>query len=517
MTQIRNNPRYVAGTMVLSGDRLFFSEMPVPLLRAADKSRHQILDLLAFAETKDVDTVLNRFEPYAGNPVFTPDPDRKAWDGLKVTPIRVVQLEDGIFRMVYVANGPALFAAHGGNCSAFEYGYAESTDGIHFGRKNLGQLEFEGNRDNNMTYEVHFFEDEREPDPNKRFKGVVDRRHAKYFGGMHVLFSRDTIHWTKGPKLTGQRPGGPHQGGPSYQDPFDFPERKMKAFIRSYNQYGRAVGVMFSLDLDSWRGFEDLLDDQRPYEVPPKKGERSGWIVLEAGSGIEEDQIYGGGIVWIEDGVYFMAYTPVRFTGRYQSSLAMNRDGLNWYRVKNGQNLLELEGAGTFGSGKNNITMPLRVGKELWTYYSYTPWHHNTMLRSGPGGAKGFTAGYQDRPSWLTGLGKMRVSSWTYAQTANRANEGSLTTIPIDLTDAKTSRLFVNFEGRMQAELIDLETGRSLPGFGRTDCAQLDAGLDAPVSWRAGRQLAQQGEKRIAIRFYLQGNHSRLYSFRFGT
>ena len=157
------------------------------------------------------------------------------------------------------------------------------------------------------------------------------------------------------------------------------------------------------------------------------------------------------------------------------------------------------------------------ASSELWSYYSYTPWHHNTMQRSGPGGAKGITAGYSDRPSWLTGLGKMRISSWTYAQTANRADEGSLTTIPVDLTDAKKSKIFVNFAGRLQLELIDPETGRSIPGFARADCAQLGGGVDVPVSWRAGEHLARTGKKRIAIRFYLVGNHSRLYSFRFGT
>ena len=32
-----------------------------------------------------------------------------------------------------------------------------------------------------------------------------------------------------------------------------------------------------------WGGYEDMLDDKRPYQVKPRRGENTGWVILEAG------------------------------------------------------------------------------------------------------------------------------------------------------------------------------------------------------------------------------------------
>jgi hypothetical protein len=487
----------------------------VPILRTADENHHQMFDLLEFSNKQNVETVLNTFKPHEANPILRPNEDRMAWDGFKVSLIRVWYV-DGLYRAKYVANGPALFAAHEGNVSAFDHGYAESEDGIHFFRKNVGLREFAGNRDNNLVYRVVYFEDKDEKDPDRRFKGIAEKYFREELGGNRILYSRDSVHWTPGEELTGPPPGGPHMGGPSYKDPYACPERRYKSILRSYNQYGRAVGMMYSEDMLRWGGFEDMLDHKKPYEVPPPKSERTGWIILEAGGGIGEDQIYGG-VAWMEDGVYLAHYFPVWATGRYNPSLAMSRDGLNWYRVKNGAVTLPFEPAGGFRSGMiQSGVVPSRRGDEIYLYYGYTPWHHDSMQRSGPGGKKGFTAGYPDRPSWCGGLATMRASAWTYAQTANRADEGSLTTIPVDLAEVDNVRLFVNAEGRVEVELLDADTGQAIAGFARGECLPIENGLDTPVAWMGGKTLGQPQVRRIAIRFHLVGNQTRLYSFRFG-
>ena len=508
------NPRYAIGTVVLCADRLYFCELPVPILRASDENNHHVLDLLDFSHKQDVETSLNQFKPYKGNPILRPNPDRNAWDGFK-TSFGRVWLIDGLYRAQYVANGPALFAAHEGNVSAWDYGYAESTDGIHFVRKNVGLREFAGNRDNNIIYRVVYFQDEEEKDPAKRFKGIAEREFRAELGGNRILYSGDSIHWTQGEELIGPPPGGPHMGGPSYKDPYASPERRYKSILRSYNQYGRAVGMMFSKDMRRWEGFEDMLDDKRPYDAPPPKSERTGWIILEAGGGIGEDQIYGA-VAWMEDGIYFAHYFPVWATGRYNPSLAISRDGLNWYRVKNGEVTLPFEPAGGFRSGMiQSSVVPFRHGEEIRLYYGYTPWHHDTMARSGPGGKKGLTAGYPDRPSWCGGLATMRASAWTYAQTANRADEGSLTTLPVDVADAENVKLHVNAEGGLEVELVDADTGQAIAGFSRGDCLPVKDGLNTAVAWKGGATLDQTRKRRISIRFHLRGNHTRFYSFRF--
>ncbi|NUQ65012.1 MAG: hypothetical protein HUU20_21315 [Pirellulales bacterium] len=80
--------------------------------------------------------------------------------------------------------------------------YAESQDGIHWTKPNLGQLLFKGNRDNNaldmpdaLIEGVHVIRDVEEPDTNRRYKMVMN---VFLPGGMPTIrtaTSADGIHW----------------------------------------------------------------------------------------------------------------------------------------------------------------------------------------------------------------------------------------------------------------------------------------------------------------------------------
>jgi len=79
--------------------------------------------------------------------------------------------------------------------------YAESTDGIHFTRPNLGLVEFQGSKENNIIYrglEAHNFAPFRDANPSagpearyKALAGLLSQRYA--------FVSPDGIHWKKLP------------------------------------------------------------------------------------------------------------------------------------------------------------------------------------------------------------------------------------------------------------------------------------------------------------------------------
>lgn len=90
--------------------------------------------------------------------------------------------------------------------------YAESEDGIHFTKPNLGLHQFNGIADTNIVllgkggygdrYGCAVVVDPREPDPARRYKMAYydwsldgDREYA----GLHLAFSPDGIRWTRHP------------------------------------------------------------------------------------------------------------------------------------------------------------------------------------------------------------------------------------------------------------------------------------------------------------------------------
>lgn len=77
--------------------------------------------------------------------------------------------------------------------------YAESDDGIHWTKPNLGLVDFEGSRENNLLFRyahgTGIFLDEEERDPAKRYKLVTKVEYPGQHGYMAVNFSEDGIHW----------------------------------------------------------------------------------------------------------------------------------------------------------------------------------------------------------------------------------------------------------------------------------------------------------------------------------
>lgn len=86
-------------------------------------------------------------------------------------------------------------------------GYAESDDGFHWTKPNLGQVEFAGSRQNNaialtgrQTFGVAVIKDEDDPEPQRRYKLIYQRLAPEEGRGVKNSFptatSPDGLHWT---------------------------------------------------------------------------------------------------------------------------------------------------------------------------------------------------------------------------------------------------------------------------------------------------------------------------------
>ena len=117
-----------------------------------------------------------------------------------------VRVEDGRFRMWYVAGDGRFLRYGGGPLSLYQDSYegmwlcyAESDDGIHWTQPALGLCEFNGSKRNNIIGKgacPSFLFDPADPDPKRRYKCVFDWWDADTPSSMYTGSSLDGIHWT---------------------------------------------------------------------------------------------------------------------------------------------------------------------------------------------------------------------------------------------------------------------------------------------------------------------------------
>ena len=137
-------------------------------------------------------------------PVLTPSRDNPdAPDCIATHFYGTVLLDEGRYRMWYYAVG---IGDRTGTLREGPVCYAESEDGIHWVKPNLGQVDYKGSRDNNAialpdprTEGVELIVDEDDPDPQRRYKMVYESFvPSRTYPTMRTATSPDGLHWTAG-------------------------------------------------------------------------------------------------------------------------------------------------------------------------------------------------------------------------------------------------------------------------------------------------------------------------------
>ncbi|MEO6437452.1 MAG: hypothetical protein ABIP55_17040, partial [Tepidisphaeraceae bacterium] len=403
--------------------------------------------------------------------------------------------------------------------------YAESSDGVHFTKPNLGLFQFNdvattnivllSNGGHSYRYANSVVHDPRDPDPAKRYKmGYFDwaTDEGQEYPGFCVAFSPDGIHWTKHPKAPLLKIA---YADPGLTVPFA-DEAKAKPWLLSltmsdavdiffdpkrelFTYYGKmwidgpegtmswkhAMGRSESKDFINWSKPHVVLtpDDHDPphveFHTSPVFFYKDVYFCLNQ----ILDRSTGGGVIDIE--------------------LMTSRDGLTWERPFRGEPFLSRAEGGAFDSGSLFVsTPPVVLEDELRFYY---------------GAHKEGATHHADFYSVTTGIGLATLPLDRFAgiQPIARAGQGALPASPRERVGQVTlkpidfravSGISLNADashGAIRVELLDAD-GNRVRGFGREDTVPLTG--DSPrheVKWN-GKALADLPPGMYMPRIHLE-------------
>jgi hypothetical protein len=353
---------------------------------------------------------------------------------------------------------------------------AESTDGVHFTRPSLGQLEINGSTDNNTFLkgdDAHnlapFVDTNPACDPSERYKAL---------GGapLYAYASADGLVWRRmqeGPVITDG--AFDSQNTPSY----DATRGCYVCYYRDFRNGVRTIRRMTSPDFLHWSGGE--------------------WLDFP---GVPSEHLYTNAIVAYPRNPAILVGFPKRFVperkkladyaepGVSDGVFMSSRDGLTWERWP--EAFLRPGPDPENWTDRNNMVawgLVPASATEIALYWSEHYQHPTSRIRRGTIRVDGFAS--------------------VHAGVAG----GELVTKPLEVTGP---RLLVNYStsaaGLMQFELLD-EAGQPIPGFTLADSEQLFGDeIEHAVSWGASDLASLEG-RTVSLHVHLAD--ADLYSFVF--
>lgn len=460
--------------------------------------RRLFLDAMVVESQEGLSRVFHAAEKCAGNPVVRKD---KPWEGRSAYSgpylYGTVMWDEGKLRMWYHCHD-------GGyrNC------YAESADGITWTKPNLGLIEFEGSKDNNLYLTAT-------PDPaeNPPYKqagqchnaSVIKRPWEKDAEKRYVLFcygadyrkaraafSPDGLRWRFAPE-TAQK--ALFSSSDVLNFFFDAYKRRYVSTWKTGSRRGRAAGVAVSQDGLTWtkpvEGPVFVADDLDPdatqiYGMP---------VFPYQGLYISLPWIYNSR--WFKYGVYTdqRMYEVEKDTPcTMDVQLSWSWDLINWTRPPQREQFIPRGKDGDFDSHMIYTAIaPVQVRDHLYFYYGgWNGPHNSTKCAANIGLAilrlDGFCSMHAgDHEGWL--ISRREVLD-----------------APHVIINAKTKG-----DGAVVAEILDKDN-QVLKGFSREECVPFRGdSVRHVMTWKTERFDESQlpGDKKF--RFYLK--NADLYSY----
>ena len=464
-------------------------------------SKQLFIDDYVIDETHGVTKTLNQPAKYVGNPIMIP---LYPWEGRITLYGTVWHDSDDGWRMWYQGYGgggvpPLTFDQSTSAWTGFApknllYAicYATSQDGIHWERPNLGDVEYNGNKDNNIVLTDAAFgniiKDTRDPDPKRLYKSLFfearDPAGTPNMGdGVSVAFSPDGVRWTKyvgNPVI--ERSSDSHM---LYG--WDDLHGKYVSYCRPSVHEGNAtrrIGRSESDDFINWTEIEDVL--------VPDSDDPDG------------TQFYGMPVFKYGDhylGQLYMYHTPpeephIRFAGTVDVQLASSRDGISWERAGGRKPFIPNGPPGSIDMGEVYTARgPVVMGDEVWFYYSASASEHGITGRSGP-----------------ICLAKLRLDGFVSMDAGDE--DGTLVTKPFRCAGGPLTINAAARGGMVGVAVLD-ESGTQYQGYSRQECALFDGdSVGHQVTWRDKQSLEELKGKDIRLKFYLR--NASLYAFTVG-
>jgi hypothetical protein len=233
--------------------------------------------------------------------------------------------------------------------------YAVSKDGIKWEKPELGLVEFEGSKQNNIVWRgphgAGVFKDDRDPDPARRYKVI--------FKGVEVAFSADGIHWGEAVAC---------------------PEIKVAGDTHNNALWAPTLGKYVGITR-TWGGADRVRQVARVESDDFLKWTKAE-VVLE---GIEKNlQVYAMPVFY-RDGLYLgLAAIHDQKADRVWTELTWSPDTIQWHRVSPGTPLIgNLPNEGDYDWGCVYAgAYPVFLQDEIRIYYGGSDGKH-TSWRNG--------------------------------------------------------------------------------------------------------------------------------------
>lgn len=441
------------------------------------------------------------------------------WEGNQTSFITVFQDGDR-YRMYYQAR--ALDLADGRNKGEYivapnpmSAAYAESTDGIHWAKPELGIYQHNGSRNNNIVWEgigparigthgfAPFKDDNPDVTPEARYKavGYIHSRSGQYAQrGLYGMQSPDGIHW----RLISDEPLITKGRFDSQNLVFrDSTRHEYRAYIRDYREGMRDIRTAVSPDFLQWSEPEWLAYPGAPVE-----------------------QLYTMAVMPYYRAPHIFVGFPNRYVERTWSSGIEDLPELEHRRMRSG--IGERFGTaltdGLFMSSRDGKTFKrwgeafIRPGPQLrgnWTYGDNRQCWGMLELPSGLDGAPPELSFYATEGHWRTKRFRrysLRIDGFVSANGPLSGGEFTSKAITFE-----GKNLEVNFSssaaGSMRVELQNAD-GEPQEGFSLDDCHEMIGDeLDRVVKWRGADAVSRLAGKPLRLRFVM--HDADLYSFRF--
>jgi hypothetical protein len=362
--------------------------------------------------------------------------------------------------------------------------YAESRDGVHFERPNLGLYEFNGSKENNICYvgaESSAFAPFKDENPNakpdERYKAVCYRVVNKT-GTVFAMASPDGLRWRRMSEEPVLPPGTFDSLNTAHWDPA----------IGKYRLFGRYwTGAGWT----GFRGIQSSLSDDCLHWEKPRANEYADGVPLE--------HFYTNAVTRAPGVPHVLLSFPMRFVpertkvpehkhrGVSDAVFMASRDGVRWDR--------------TFRESW------VRPGQDQrnWTERSNMPaWG---IVETSPDEWSMYVSEHYRWPD--NRLRRVTVPRGRFASVRGGVAGGGVVTKGVTFAG---KRLVLNYAtsaaGEVRVEVLGEDgtvLGASEPLFGDE--------LDGVVSWRGGFELAKLTGQAVRVRFVV--NDADVYAFRF--
>jgi hypothetical protein len=377
--------------------------------------------------------------------------------------------------------------------------YAESRDGVHWTKPNLGLFDYYGNKNNNIlfrqigpevahsrTHGTCVFIDPTAP-PEARYKAVSQGQWKGSTPPYRVagMVSPDGLTWTRCPK-----PICDVFADSQYSGFWDSRLGKYVLYGRTFANGGRTLGRSESGSFQEFAPFRQVL--QADHRDPPNSDLYNPAAIKYSGAA----------------NVYMMFPSLYQHdTDTLDIRMVVSRDGVNWTYPDQSKAFIPLGDAGTWDSKSLYLGQGLiEAGDEIWLYYFGSSLCHNEGELKDYAACKlprGFSRVVVQRNRFVSAEAVGPHGGWFVTQPLQFV--GNMLTLNVDVRSG----------GKVRVGLLD-ENGNAIPGRGVEDCLEIAGDhFDAGVRWKSGSDVGDRAGRPTRLR--IEWSDASLFGFQFTT